>query len=351
MMTGKPKYEALNDFLLNDILSGKFAPGEKLPSERKLAQQYNIAHMTVNKALNGLVSSGYLERVPSVGTFVRKKQNYKTVVAILYYESDVHAIFPLVMQRILADIGYVLTIFDLNVMINNPDFILDYLEKDPPQLLIVEGDDICPVAWLKKLSAKTRTVIFNRCEHPKDFDVSYLLSDAVQSGRLAAQLLLRNQHRHIGVIVEQRGNPLHADMQYLQGLQAELSQNGLKLSRIWYSQELADKTPAEYQALFTDCDGITAAFDYYLIPIIRAAQENNISIPGKLMLVGRGNTPWAEAFDLSSLDLCPQQITQNLEQILEHPETNFDIAVPPQAVYRKSCPKPPIIADVTENKK
>ena len=69
-MSDTPKYEQFSRFLHQQILSGVYRPGEKLPSERDLGKQYRIAHMTVNKAVNGLVSAGVLERHGSRGTFV-----------------------------------------------------------------------------------------------------------------------------------------------------------------------------------------------------------------------------------------------------------------------------------------
>lgn len=65
-----PIYVQVRQRVREAILSGKFR--DRLPSERTLAQQYGIAHMTVRRALSDLVDEGILDRRVGSGTFVRK---------------------------------------------------------------------------------------------------------------------------------------------------------------------------------------------------------------------------------------------------------------------------------------
>lgn len=44
------------------IESGKFAPGEPLPAERILCQEFGVARTSVREAIQGLVIAGYVER-------------------------------------------------------------------------------------------------------------------------------------------------------------------------------------------------------------------------------------------------------------------------------------------------
>ena len=48
--------------LKNKILSGEIRPGEKLPSENELAQEYGISRHTVRKALAILANDGISRR-------------------------------------------------------------------------------------------------------------------------------------------------------------------------------------------------------------------------------------------------------------------------------------------------
>src|SRR2546423_15196596 len=54
------------------ILGGAFSPGEKLPPETELAEQFGVSRPTVREALGSLVSAGLIRKVPGVagGSFV-----------------------------------------------------------------------------------------------------------------------------------------------------------------------------------------------------------------------------------------------------------------------------------------
>ena len=69
---GKPLYESLYRCIREDILAGKLAPGEKLPSKRALSQHLEISKVTVESAYNQLLAEGYLSSREKVGYFVEK---------------------------------------------------------------------------------------------------------------------------------------------------------------------------------------------------------------------------------------------------------------------------------------
>jgi GntR family transcriptional repressor for pyruvate dehydrogenase complex len=58
--------------LLNSLLSGTFAPGTRLPSERQLAQQLGVARSAVREALKSLGLLGLIEVRQGDGTYVRR---------------------------------------------------------------------------------------------------------------------------------------------------------------------------------------------------------------------------------------------------------------------------------------
>ena len=67
---GVPLYEALYRCIRGDILSGKLAPGEKLPSKRTLAQNLEVSKITVEGAYSQLLAEGYIRAQEKVGYFV-----------------------------------------------------------------------------------------------------------------------------------------------------------------------------------------------------------------------------------------------------------------------------------------
>ena len=59
--------------LVDGILSGSFAPGMKLPSSRKLAQQLDVARNTVVASYQQLIADGYLVSRQRSGIFVNEE--------------------------------------------------------------------------------------------------------------------------------------------------------------------------------------------------------------------------------------------------------------------------------------
>lgn len=56
--------------LRNLMLETGMSHGDRIPSERELAERFAISRMTVRKALNQLVDAGHLERRGTAGTFL-----------------------------------------------------------------------------------------------------------------------------------------------------------------------------------------------------------------------------------------------------------------------------------------
>ncbi len=71
-------YEYLYECLKKDILEGRIAAGEKLPSKREMALLHDISVKTVENAYGQLIAEGYLEAMEKRGYFAAKvsHENY-----------------------------------------------------------------------------------------------------------------------------------------------------------------------------------------------------------------------------------------------------------------------------------
>ena len=79
----EPLYVKFQDIIMKKIEAGEYLPGEKLPSERVLAEMYGINRMTVKSAVNALETKGYLYRAQGKGTFVQKKDFHRLNLGLL----------------------------------------------------------------------------------------------------------------------------------------------------------------------------------------------------------------------------------------------------------------------------
>jgi len=83
-------FEQLKDL----IFRGHLKPGDKLMTERDLAQQLGVSRPTVREAINKLVAMGLLEHRQGQGTFVRspRTDSEKGALATIFNDSEISLI-------------------------------------------------------------------------------------------------------------------------------------------------------------------------------------------------------------------------------------------------------------------
>ena len=69
---GVPLHRQLFLVLHDEIDRGVIAPGDALPTEQTLCDQFGVSRITVRRALADLAEQGYIERRHGVGSFVRQ---------------------------------------------------------------------------------------------------------------------------------------------------------------------------------------------------------------------------------------------------------------------------------------
>lgn len=77
-----PLYRKVREYIAREIESGKFQPGERVPSEHELVDRLGVSRMTVNRAVRELAAEGWLTRVQGVGTFVAEPKPQSTLIEI-----------------------------------------------------------------------------------------------------------------------------------------------------------------------------------------------------------------------------------------------------------------------------
>lgn len=69
-MTPQPQYQRLAQELIDQIATGRYAVGDRLPTEAELCHQHQLSRGTVRMALDRLVQLELIERRPRVGSTV-----------------------------------------------------------------------------------------------------------------------------------------------------------------------------------------------------------------------------------------------------------------------------------------
>ena len=66
----QPLYQMIYNYLIENIKSGKYTDGDRVPSEKELAEEFGVSRITSKKALEMLAENGYIKRMPGKGSFV-----------------------------------------------------------------------------------------------------------------------------------------------------------------------------------------------------------------------------------------------------------------------------------------
>jgi DNA-binding GntR family transcriptional regulator len=71
-----PKYLQVANYYRDLILSGSMKPGDEVPSERQIADEWRIARPTATRALAALRNQGLVESRQGAGTYVRDRVHF-----------------------------------------------------------------------------------------------------------------------------------------------------------------------------------------------------------------------------------------------------------------------------------
>ena len=69
-----PLYQQLKQRLRDEIERGDYKPGDQLPAEPELIQQFGVSRITVRQALSDLAAEGLVVRRHGKGTFVAERR-------------------------------------------------------------------------------------------------------------------------------------------------------------------------------------------------------------------------------------------------------------------------------------
>lgn len=74
-MKSVAQYTKIAEMFEKKIKEKELAPGDKLPTEKEISEEFNVSRMTVNKAISTLVTKGLVTRTAGKGSFVQKNNN------------------------------------------------------------------------------------------------------------------------------------------------------------------------------------------------------------------------------------------------------------------------------------
>ena len=100
------KQNKIYQIIRQEILTGVWKPGEKLPTETEYAEKFSIARNTLRAGLKKLEDEGYIDRIKSKGTFVKLPK-------VSQEEKNISLLVPCCEYLQCIDIHYMKLMFEL----------------------------------------------------------------------------------------------------------------------------------------------------------------------------------------------------------------------------------------------
>ncbi len=323
--------EAMKQDLLAKIRSGVLRPGDRLPGERQLAEQYRISYLTARRGVDELIDREILERRPRSGTFVRINLNYLHVSekskTLLFINYDLNTALSL---KMLTAIEARARQSNYWVMVANSglDFSTEAMVLRNVPDTSIAGVIICPIAppvntiHIQELQRRGVPIVtIDHCYDARLCDS--VACDNFDAAYRATSYLISLGHTHIGHITvplqELAGNPISQER--LEGYKKALTDHkipveGRNISYMlpeFYLEQMS-KINLFYLGYKPALDllrqknrptAIFLAIDELAGGVYHAAAELGIAIPDELSLVG-----------LNNLDLC-EKLQPNLSSIAQ----------------------------------
>ncbi len=292
-----PRYVQAMLIIQQRIRSGKYRPGERIPSERDLAAELHISQMTMNKALMMLTKQGWLHREHGRGTFVPEgfvppPPDILQIGVVAHIPAEraledfyLGSLFR-GMQRAIANGSVSLSIIE--VLADSIDEQLADCPLDGVLMLDVLEENVAKANLLYRSGLKM--VVLGASW--QGLEAPYVDSDNVGGTRSALEHLLSLGHRRIGGVF---ALPRTCNTQdRLRTYRNLLGEHQLEVHEQWILMEpvalkLSDEGREQLKAILHSPNRPTAFFcgGYYLaLEVMRTAREMGLEVPRDLSIVG-----------------------------------------------------------------
>lgn len=77
-------HSQLRNLLLEEIAQQVYKPGERLDSERGLAERFGVSRTSIRETISGLIEQGLLQRLPGRGTFLAERNTHPKPLRIIF---------------------------------------------------------------------------------------------------------------------------------------------------------------------------------------------------------------------------------------------------------------------------
>lgn len=316
------KYHQVADWFANRILSGELRPGERLPSDRRLAKQLNLSPTTTTAAMNDLLHRRFVIRRHGSGTFVandpqglnrRFRIGFISPVTISGYTRQI-------LTSLWACCGE--NRCDLLPIFRNVDEIESSVAEYAFDGVLIYNRNNISIEMVKRLRARGIPAILLSSvqEESSDFCIGYsnerIMADAVK-------YLTGLGHRQIGFVIDRRET--FPNNVRCNSFMASMWEAQLPVNPAWMlTSEVTPETLAAYLSSPDRPSSLIVGNRTLAVRIIQAVNALNISVPAGLSIlcIDEPDDAWQLWPQLSRLRINVEDFTRqgilSLLQLIRH---------------------------------
>jgi DNA-binding LacI/PurR family transcriptional regulator len=301
----KPKHRQLFDEIGLAIEKGAFVPGQRLPTEAELMQQYGVSRTTVTRTLRDLEHRGVIWRRRGSGTFVKEIERTATEqFGMMVHGIEPGSIFLSVYEALARAVdraGAHVLLTHLNAQSNLADEAADSAERMIargvrgvfflPHGIFDDGDSLNRRVIEIFARANVPVVLLDRdiFNFPQRSAYDLVSVDNIRGGHLLGQHLVDVGCRRTLFFSENVAFS-SARARWI-GYRAAMEANGLEARAFGGDPESAQTIIDAVRQ--HNPDGIVCDNDRHAAIIMRHLLNANIAIPGQIKLAGFDDTPTA----------------------------------------------------------
>lgn len=302
------KYYRLMEHLKDEMLMGHIKPGEQIPSENALSEEFSLSRHTVRKAISMLVNDGYLYTEHGKGTYCidrsTKRRNSKNICVVTTYISEY--IFPKVIQGIdtvLSSNGY-------SIMLKNTnnDFEKEALCLEDVLCKNIEGVIIEPTKsalfsnnlnYYEALEKHNIPYLFIHGCHQQLENKSYVILDDAAGMHSVVEYLIKLGHKSIvGIFKADDVQGLNRHKGYAKALnEANMQYDPDNI--IWFHTE--DRSTRPYSMIKQlveskrEIDAIVCYNDEFAFKVIELLSNLGVRVPQDISVTGFDDSYYSAA--------------------------------------------------------
>jgi GntR family transcriptional regulator of arabinose operon len=325
------KYQQIAKDVRGMIESGKYAPGDKLPSERELAVLYKVNLATASKALSSLQVEGSIIREHGSGSFVKEQKKFSEVTFLAY---DINQCCG----EIMKGVEEVLSVNDCKLVVRCSNGNLRK-EKEIVESIAVNNGALIIFPFIAR--NKSNSHLFRKLQkqnfpfvlvdrYYEDLECDYSGADNYSGSYDLTEYLINKGHSRIAHLMSPSQSSVVKERLngYLGALQShEIEIDNALIGKLPMAEDIKYKPLKEitsivdaWLALPEPPTAITTTADGFSLFVMKILLAKRIRIPEDIALAGFDNSKFCTLSEipLSSVDVELRQIGRNAANLLRY---------------------------------